>query len=71
MIHQLYNQLFKFSKLDRRLFADELDELDTRMMPVSWSPIELNWFQQEYYFPPNTEPNLKYYFGKYIENSID
>ena len=37
---------------------------------VSWLPIESNQLQQEYYFLPNNEPNLKYCLEKYFENSI-
>ena len=38
---------------------------------VSRFPIESNWPKKEYYFTPNIEPNLKYYFEKYFENSVD
>ena len=37
---------------------------------VSWFPIELNRTEQEYYLPPNIEPNSKYYLENYFENSI-
>ena len=37
---------------------------------VSLFPVESNRFQPQYYFPPNTEPNLKYQLEKYSENSI-
>ena len=38
---------------------------------VSWFLSESNRLQTEYYFPPNSEPNPKYYLEKYFKNSIE
>ena len=34
---------------------------------ISWFLIELNQLQTEYYFPPNTKPDSKYYLEKYFK----
>ena len=38
---------------------------------VSWFLNESNQIQPEYYFPPNIEPNPKYYLEKYFRNSVE
>ena len=37
---------------------------------VSWISIESNGHKQEYYLPPKTEPNSKYYLENYFKNLV-